>query len=121
MRKKYSDNFNRDFNWYLKVRHLFTFDGKAYIEPKFSNKGVSGKEAFYLYDCQGTRIVATKHPNIFRILFKVKSSVNLHIKMYAEDRAKEILPDTLFEELCKEINAPEWFIKAVENQKKKYL
>ena len=24
---KYSENFNRDFNWFLRMRHTFSFDG----------------------------------------------------------------------------------------------
>lgn len=115
----YSKNFNRDFNWYLSVRHIFNFDGKSYIESNYNRNGLDGKKAFYIYDSQG-KIVSTKHPNLLQILLKVKGSVNLHIKMYAEDRAKGILPKILFDEICQQIKAPDWFISAVENQKKKY-
>lgn len=38
---KYSDNFNRDFNWYLSVRHSFDFDGKILIEITFNPKGIN--------------------------------------------------------------------------------
>lgn len=124
---KYSEAFERDFKWYLSVRHLFSFDGQAeYFDRKTgrnlinsSKNGASGKEAFYKWDAQG-RILATKHPNLLHTLLKTKGSVNLHIKMYAEDRANGTLPKLLFQDLCEEIKAPDWFIQAVEEQKKKY-
>lgn len=119
MKVKYSDNFNRDFNWYLSIRHLFTFDGKEDYKPLEGIK-ISAKTAFFLIDSQGKHY-PTKHPNILKTLLKVKGSVNLHIKMYAEDRASGVLPKVEFERICIEINAPEWFYKAVEHQKLKYL
>ena len=126
MESKYNDNFNRDFNWYLSVRHRLNFDGcNHYFNKKgidiiqHDKNGVSGKESFYQYDSNGV-IKPTKHPNILHTLLKVKGSVNLHIKMYAEDRVKGYLPKIDFEEITKELKAPSWFVEAVENQKKKY-
>ncbi len=91
---KYSERFNKDFKWYLSIRHIFNFDGQhTYINKKghtlvnYDPKGISGKEAFYLYDSHGI-IKPTKHPNLLTTLLKTKGSVNLHIKMYAEDLAK---------------------------------
>ena len=119
-------NFDRDFNWYLRMRHLFDFDGvENYYNKKgieivqYSRDGVSGRKAFYLWDSQG-KIVATKHPNIFRTLLKVKGSCNLHIKMYAEDRASGNFGFTEFRGLCFKFRAPDWFREAVEKQKVKY-
>jgi hypothetical protein len=40
--------------------------------------------------------------------------------MYAEDRAKGILPKVLFNEMCVEFKTPLWFKEAVEHQKCKY-
>lgn len=119
MNVKYSKNFERDFKWYLQVRSLFNFDGKRSEEIIYNKKGVDGKRAYFEYDSHG-KIVATKHPNILATLLKTKGSVNLHIKMYAEDRAKGILPKMLFNEIVDEIKAPNWFIEAVENQKTKF-
>ena len=123
---KYSDSFKRDFSWYLSVRHIFNFDGNhSYFNKKgeniiqFDKNGVDGKKAFFDYDSSG-RITKTKHPNLLHVLLKTKGSVNLHIKMYAEDRAKGVLPKILFEEICKEYNTPTWFAEAVEKQKFKY-
>lgn len=53
-------------------------------------------------------------------LLKTKGSVNLHIKMYAEDRAKGYLPKVEFDKICSEYDLPSWFIGAVERQKFKY-
>lgn len=52
---------------------------------------MSGKEAFYKWDSNG-KILPTKHPNQLHALLKTKGSVNLHIKMFAEDRAKGLFP-----------------------------
>lgn len=123
---KYKSNFERDFNWYLSVRNTFNFDGSEnYFNKKGINiiqkdkSGVSGKEAFYQWDSNGV-IKPTKHPNILRTLLKVKGSCNLHIKMYAEDRAGCILSKFEFLDICNELNAPQWFINSVETQKMKY-
>lgn len=124
---KYSDRFNKDFYWYLSVRHIFNFDGQhTYINKKgqslitFDSNGVSGKEAFYLYDSQGV-IKPTKHPNLLFTLLKTKGSVNLHIKMYAEDLAKSYLSKLEFREYCEEFKAPVWFREAVEKQRWNYV
>ncbi len=124
--KKYNLNFERDFKWYLSVRHHFNFDGASNYHDKYGNeiivldkRGVSGIEAFFQWDSNG-KIKPTKHPNILHTLLKVKGSVNLHIKMYSEDRAKGILPKVLFNEICEELNVPNWFKDAVESQKVKF-
>ena len=123
---KYSKKFEQDYNWYLSVSELFNFDGcDCYINKKgkdviqYDSDGLTAKECFYLYDSRGeTR--KTKEPKELHLLLKTKGSVNLHIKMYAEDRAKGRLPKIEFESMVKEFNAPDWFYDAVENQKYKY-
>ena len=123
---KYSKKFEEDYNWYLSVSDSFNFDGvKDYYNKKgvdiiqFDANGKTAKECFYLYDSQGL-INKTSEPEKLRTLLKTKGSVNLHIKMYAEDRAKGYLPKIEFEEIAKEFNMPNWFVNAVENQKCKY-
>lgn len=123
---KFSENFERDYKWYLEVSKIFNFDGKvSYYNKKGdnliipSNSGLKAKECFYLYDTRGI-IKPTREPEKLKTLLKTKGSVNLHIKMYAEDRAKGILPKILFNEMCEEFNAPDWFKEAVEKQKSKY-
>lgn len=116
--EKYSKNFERDFNWYLSIRHKFNFCGKDY-DISFDSKGISGKLAFHLFDSQGI-IKPTKHPRLLKTLLVSKGSVNLFAKMYAEDRASGILPKKELEQMCKEWEAPEWYMKAIEYQKARY-
>lgn len=124
---KYNTNFERDFKWYLSVRHIFNFDGShSYYNKKgeniimYNKNGVSGKEAFYYWDSNG-QIKSTKHPNLLLTLLKIKGSVNLHIKMYAEDRAECNWGSLEFRALCIKIKSPSWFREAVEKQKWKYV
>jgi hypothetical protein len=118
-KKKYSKGFERDFNWYLFMRHRFNFDGHLDRYIVYDPNGVDGKKAFHKFDSSG-RLVPTKHPNILKTLLKTKGSTNLHIKMYAEDRAKGRLPLLEFRGICIEFRAPYWFREAVEQQKSKF-
>jgi hypothetical protein len=110
------------------MRNTFNFDGQLDRDIEYDPNGVDGKRAFQLFDAQG-KLVPTKHPNILRMVLKVKGSTNLHIKMFAtnlhikmfaEDRAKGVLPGILFKEICIEYDVPLWFKEAVEHQKGKY-
>ncbi len=123
---KYSKNFERDYNWYLSLSDVFSFDGnKEYFSKKgvnlvqFDANGKTAKESFYIYDSKGI-VIPTSEPEKLKRLLKTKGSINLHIKMYAEDRAKGYLPKVEFDKICDEYNPPTWFIHAVENQKNKY-
>lgn len=119
--KKYSNNFLRDIRWFIKVRNIFNFDGKFSYEIPHDKNGVDFLKAFFLFDAQG-KIVPTRHPRALQTLLLVKGSVNLHIKMYAQDRAKGYLPKIEFDKICKgfKFKVPKWFIDAVEFQKQKY-
>lgn len=124
---KYSHNFERDFRWYLKVRHLFNFDGaKDYFTKtgesavQYDKNGVSGKVAFYLWDSQG-KIVKTKHPNLLYTILKTKGSVNLHIKMYAEDLANLTLIGLEVRAFAIKIKAPSWFRESITRQRYKLV
>lgn len=78
--------------------------------------GVDGVEAFFNIDSKGI-VLPTKHPNILKSLLKTKGSINLHVAMYSEDRAKGRFPLTEFRALCIKWKAPEWFYFAVEKSK----
>ena len=117
---KYKNNFNRDFSWYIKVRNEFKFDGRLPRDIIYDREGIDGKKAFFIFDSQG-QLKPTKHPELLRRLLLTKGSINLHIKMYAEDRAKGVLPKILFDEICEGIESPDWFEKAVEKQKIRHL
>jgi len=123
---KYSNKFEKDFNWYLKVRSIFNFDGvDGYINKKgkdiivYDKNGVDGKEAFFKWDSSG-KILPTKHPKLLHALLRTKGSVNLHIKMYAEARAKGLMTFNELNDLCIQYNCPNWFKEAVELQKIKH-
>ena len=116
---RYSVNFNRDFKWYLKMRHLFSFDGRLEREIMYDPNGIDGRKAFHLFDSEG-QLKPTKHPNLLRQLLKTKSSVNLHIKMFAQDRANGRLPLIEFRGMCIKWKSPHWFREAVEQQKYKF-
>lgn len=81
--------------------------------------GVDGIEAFVQIDSYGV-VRATRHPALLFSLLQAKASLNLHIKMYAEDRANGRLPRILFDAIAKEFEFKEWMINAVENQKTQY-
>jgi len=118
---KYSKNFERDYNWYLTHKDQFTFDGSLDTSDKviFSENGKSAKDCFYIYDSSG-QVVQTKEPELLHKIFKCKGSVNLNIKMWAEDLANGTLPTSLFKDICNEFNLLPWMIDAVEKQKIKY-
>lgn len=123
--RKYNHNFERDFKWYLSMRHKFNFDGAVGYwnkkgEPivQYDRNGVDGKEAFFQWDSNG-KIKPTKHPNLLHTLLKTKGSTNLHIKMYAEDRVACNMGFIEFRALCIHFKAPMWFREAVERQKVK--
>ena len=126
MSNKYNLNFERDYNWYLSVIDVFNFDGtNEYLNKRgeniiqFDENGASAKESFFQYDTNG-KILPTKEPEILHSILKAKGSVNLHIKMYAEDRANGTLSNAELIDLCHYLLAPKWFYDAVENQRVKY-
>ena len=85
----------------------------------YDKDGVDAREAFFRWDTCGD-IKPTKHPNVLRSLLKTKGSVNLHIKMFAEDRANGRYPLLEFRAFCIKYKCPSWFRDAVEKQKSKY-
>lgn len=123
---KYSENFERDYNWYLNNKEVFNFDGtKDYFNKKGENlvchseSGFSAKECFYAYDTNG-KVLPCKEPKLLYSILKCKGSINFNIKQWAEDRAKGYLGSVEFDEYCKELNLLPWMKDAVENQKVKY-
>lgn len=117
---KYSNNFNRDYNWYLKYKDVFNFDG-SYDKNLKENliTGKTAKECFYKFDSNG-KLIPTKQLNLLKQIFKCKGSINFHIKMWAEGRADGTLPKLDFDSIIKEYELLDWMIEAVEKQKYKY-
>lgn len=117
---KYSENFNRDFKWFIRMRNTFDFGGKIPEKIAFDINGIDFKKAFHIYDSTGV-LKPTKHPIALSKLLLVKGGVNLHAKMYAEDRATGLLGKLEFRAMCIfKFKSPDWFRKAVEQQKFKY-
>jgi len=79
---KFSKNFERDYNWYLKYKDIFIFSGSPTKKIETGNK-YSAKEAFYLYDSQG-KLVSTYEPELLQQIFKCKESINFQIKQWVE-------------------------------------
>jgi len=120
MENKYSNNFERDYNWYLKYKDVFIFDGsnnKELVEDLINGK--TAKECFYIYDTTG-KLHSTKEVMLLNEIFKCKGSINFQIKEWAMSRADATLPKILFEDIIKEFELLDWMVKAVENQKYKY-
>jgi len=116
----YSEKFERDYNWYLKYKDIFTFDGHYNKEIKEDyNYGLSAKECFYKFDTNGI-MLNTKEPKLLSKIFKCKGSINFNIKMWAEDRAKGYLPKIEFIKIINEFELLDWMVDAVEKQKCKY-
>lgn len=118
MDMKFSKRFNNDFAWYIKIRNIFNFDGHIPKLILHDPNGLTGKKAFFIFDTYG-KLEPTRHPEMLQGLLRTKGSINLHIRMYAEGRSEGTLSLSEFEEICKEINAPDWFYFAVEKQKVK--
>lgn len=117
---KFSKNFERDWNWYVKYKDEFTFSGSLNRELIVDlEKGKNAKECFFIFDSQG-KLNSTNEPELLSKVIKCKESINFQIKEYAQDRAKGYLPRIEFDKIIKEFELLEWMIKAVEQQKYKY-
>lgn len=117
---KYSESFERDWNWYYKYRNIFTFDGSYDRILSYDEfEGYNAKHCFYILDSKG-KVLQTNEPRLLTEILKCKGSINLHIKMWAEDRAKGILPKIEFEKIIEEFELLPWMTEAVEKQKFKY-
>ena len=111
----YNQNFERDFNFYLKNKDTFTFDGKLQHKVISSPQGVPAKEAFYQRDTNG-KVIPTSEPELLLQLLKCKGSVNFNIKMWAESFADWTLFEDEIDEYMQQYNCPKWVKEAVINQ-----
>jgi hypothetical protein len=140
----YSENFNRDYEFYLKNIDNFKFCGTHTPKFKavFDEKGNSAKEVFYNIDTYGKNI-PTNEPELLDDLLLCKASVNFQIKQWAEARAEGTLSLSEFcgtgetpvlewkivnneavpiyhTSIVAQYNLPDWVVKAVESQKAKF-
>lgn len=118
---KYSNNFERDYEWYLKYKDNFTFDGNMDTSSKVihDENGKSCKECFYIFDSRG-KIIPTSEPELLFQIHKCKGSINFNIKMWGEDRSTGLLPSIEMDKIIREFELLDWMIESVEKQKIKY-
>lgn len=120
-KKKYSNSFERDYNWYLTYRGVFTFDGGGDFSRRIvvSPDGKDAKRCFHEFDSRG-QIVPTKEPELLSEIYLCKGAINFNIKQWAEDRANGLLPRVEFDQLVKEYELLDWMVEAVERQRWKF-
>jgi len=113
-RKKYSPNFERDYNFYLKNIDKFDFIGsdvKKFRPPEGSN---SVKKTFHIFDSQG-KLIPCEDPDLFLKILKFKKGLNFWIKQWAEgffDLGENM--DWYLKDLEGEI--PDWVYESFSNQ-----
>lgn len=112
---KYSNQFNRDYDFYHSVKDVFTFSGRAIVVPN-DPEGVDGKECFYIKETTG-KIVPSCEPILAQAVLQCKGSINLHIAMYAKSLTLGLT--TLYElrqDVLNKYNCPEWVETAIQKQ-----
>ena len=110
---KYSIKFEKDWDWFVKYKEVFNFHGKSPVKFIETKEGLSAKECFQKFDSKGIKLPCCEIELLNEILI-CKGSINLNIKMWAEDRAKGILPKIEFDKICKEYELLDWMIQSVE-------
>lgn len=93
MKIKFSNNFNRDYGFYLKNVTVFNFCGT--LNPKHDaivdESGLSAKECFYFIESEGKN-KPCREPLLLSQLLLTKASINFQIKEWAQGRADFTLP-----------------------------
>lgn len=114
----YSNNFERDFNFYNDNKEKFTFCGEEVLSFPYDKNGLSAKDVFYKFDSTG-KLLPTKEPELARLLLQCKKAINFQIKQWVEG-----YDDCLIgrEEYLNEFigEYPEWINKSFINQRFKY-
>ncbi len=137
-RKGFSPQFERDYTFYLSNKDKFTFAGsdlkKDYGiqfpgEPEqpddpfripYSPDGKSAKVCFHQLDSTG-KCKPCAEPQLLAEILTCKAAINLQIKIWAQSRAEWTLSKIELIEYLEEYKAPEWVLKAIENQKLRIL
>jgi len=113
--KKYSRNFNRDYDFYLRNVELFDFSGKHPPVIPHDPSGKSAKECFHAFDSTGD-LLACKESSLLCKLLVCKASVNLNIKLWVQGMAVGVLCPPELSEYLGSIGAPPWAMRAVLGQ-----
>ena len=146
-KKSFSPQFERDYTFYLSNKDHFTFAGtdikKDYniqfpgelelierdedgIEKAitfsipYSSTGKSAKVCFHQLDSTG-KCKPCSEPQLLVEILRCKAAINLQIKTWAQSRAEYSLSKEELLDYLGYYQAPEWVLKAIENQKLKIL
>lgn len=115
-RKWYSDNFNRDWDFYLRVLedktiHLINLPNQVLHKFSYDINWLSAKDCFFKYDSwQWAK--PTKELELLKDIFKAKSNVNFWINQWIET-PQFIFPAEIKAE-CENNNFPSRVYKAFE-------
>ncbi len=121
MRRKYKPTFEKDYNFYLNQRHVFTFAGSEIgSNIQYSEKGKDAKQCFHKLDSEG-KLLPCSEPQLLKELLTCKAAVNLQIKTWAQSRAEYTLSLEELKEMMEYYQCPDWVLKAIENQKFKII
>lgn len=119
--KKYSNNFNRMFEFFLSLQRtgIITFCGSI-ITVDFDVNGMEAKECFRLYEdgfYKNGKPIITRHPNVFKSVLIGKKGWGLWVDQWTEG-----IVDWTFtrEEILNEfikvnVEIPEAFLKDFDN------
>ncbi len=142
-KNKFSPQFERDYAFYLSNKNTFTFPG-SYIKRDYgiqfdrdkeeidedgniipfaipySSKGKSAKVCFFSLDSTG-KSKPCFEPELLVQILTCKAAVNLQIKIWSQSRAEYTVSLSEIKEYMDFYQAPDWVLKAIENQKLKII
>ena len=113
--RKYSKNFERDYDFYTKLAgEDFSFTGctnkELLAKVTETAHGLTAKDAFFILDSTG-KPVETKEFLILKDILAAKASINLHVKTWKEMVKNHLLT---IDELKMDFPwFPEWVWKAI--------
>lgn len=119
---RYSSSFQRDWEFYLRSREVFTFCGKPDSEIlekiKPDPNGSTAKECFLYLDGRGEVKPCSEPELLFQVL-KTKAAVNWQVKQWAEMLLGGVLFPSELVECRDDYGLPKWVVEAVLNQSRK--
>jgi hypothetical protein len=122
-KRKFTPQFERDYNFYVLNKNNFTFAGSdiaAAYNIEYSEKGKTAKECFHKLDSEGKKLPCCEKDLLIEIL-TCKAAVNMQIKLWAQSRAEYTLSLIELQEYMEHYQCPDWVLKAIEAQKTKLI
>ena len=111
-----SKKFDRDWLFYRKNRHKFTFCGVQVDTPQYGAYTPVAKECFRSFDTSGKVPKYCREPQLFMEILRCKKSINFHLKMWAEGYNDYLMG--IKEYLNELIDPPLWVEKSLRNQRR---